>query len=147
MHSSAFSLSLGRNSLQRKPFLPIEEIDHFPIKIPQRQNITFPKFYWCCGTCISSGACNCTSIRALRSNRWRTYMRAHIIALAAAGLIATPLLAQTPAAPKFLNVAPNDALASNIVGLDVYNAGNENVGEIEDLVFDASKNTKGIVLS
>lgn len=74
-------------------------------------------------------------------------MRLHIIALAAVGLIATPLLAQTPAAPKFLSVAPSDALASNMVGLDVYNAGNENVGEIEDLVFDASKNTKGIVLS
>lgn len=74
-------------------------------------------------------------------------MRQYLIALAAVGLMATPLLAQTPAAPKYVTVASEDALASNIVGLDVYNAGNENVGEVEDLVLDKSKATKGVVLS
>ncbi|MDF2998328.1 MAG: PRC-barrel domain protein [Xanthobacteraceae bacterium] len=74
-------------------------------------------------------------------------MRQHVIALAVTSLIATPLLAQAPTAVKYVTVAPNDALASNIVGLDVYNAGNENIGEIEDLVLDGSKNTKGVILS
>ncbi len=60
-------------------------------------------------------------------------MRYSIIALTAAGLLATPVLAQTPMAPKYVTIGASDALASNIVGLDVYNAGNENVGEIEDL--------------
>jgi sporulation protein YlmC with PRC-barrel domain len=74
-------------------------------------------------------------------------MRQHVIALAVTSLIATPLLAQAPTAVKYVTVAPNDALASNMVGLDVYNAGNENIGEIEDLVLDGSKNTKGVILS
>lgn len=74
-------------------------------------------------------------------------MRQHVTALAVTSLIATPLLAQAPTAVKYVTVAPNDALASNMVGLDVYNAGNENIGEIEDLVLDGSKNTKGVILS
>lgn len=74
-------------------------------------------------------------------------MRYSIIALTAAGLLATPVLAQTPMAPKYVTIGASDALASNIVGLDVYNAGNENVGEIEDLALDGSKNIKGLILS
>lgn len=74
-------------------------------------------------------------------------MRHIPIAIAAVVLVATPLLAQTPTAPNYVTVEANDALASNLVGLDVYNSGNENIGEIEDLVLDSSKNTKGVILS
>ncbi len=74
-------------------------------------------------------------------------MRYSIIALTAAGLLATPVLAQTPMAPKYVTIGASDALASNIVGLDVYNAGNENVGEIADLALDGSRNVKGLILS
>ncbi|ADH89910.1 PRC-barrel domain protein [Ancylobacter novellus DSM 506] len=76
-------------------------------------------------------------------------MRANIIGLAAAAaLLSAPALAQTPIT-ETANVAvgPSDALASNLVGLDVNNAANEDVGEIEDLVLDSSMNAKGLVLS
>lgn len=73
-------------------------------------------------------------------------MRNTLLALAlASGLGATAALAQT--APKYVSITGADALASNVVGLDVYNAGNENVGEISDVAFDASKNVKGVILS
>jgi len=76
-------------------------------------------------------------------------MRANIIGLAAAAvLLSAPALAQTPITETAnVAVAPSDALASNLVGLDVNNAANEDVGEIEDIVFDSSMNVKGLVLS
>lgn len=74
-------------------------------------------------------------------------MRYALITALALSALAAPAFAQTPAAPNYVTVAPTDALASNMVGLDVYNAGNENVGEIEDLVLDSSKNTRGLILS
>jgi sporulation protein YlmC with PRC-barrel domain len=74
------------------------------------------------------------------------FMRNTLLALASvSGLGATAALAQT--APNYVNITGADALASNIVGLDVYNAGNENVGEISDVALDGSKNVKGVILS
>lgn len=76
-------------------------------------------------------------------------MRANIIGLAAAAaLLSAPALAQTQITETAtVAVAPSDALASNLVGLDIYNAANEDVGEIEDLVLDSSMNVRGLVLS
>lgn len=76
-------------------------------------------------------------------------MRANIIGLAAAAaLLSAPALAQTPITETAsVAVAPSDALASNLVGLDVNNAANEDIGEIEDLVLDSSMKVKGLVLS
>ncbi|MDF2618444.1 MAG: PRC-barrel domain protein [Xanthobacteraceae bacterium] len=76
-------------------------------------------------------------------------MRANIIGLAAAAaLLSAPALAQTPITETAnVAVSPSDALASNLVGLDVNNAANEDIGEIEDLVLDSSMKVKGLVLS
>ncbi len=75
--------------------------------------------------------------------------RANIISLvAAAAMLSAPALAQTPITETAnIAVGPSDALASNLVGLDLNNAANEDVGEIEDLVSDSSMNVKGLVLS
>lgn len=78
----------------------------------------------------------------------RTTCFAVIAVIAAPALLALPAQAQTPIT-ETANVAvgPSEALASNLVGLDVDNAANEDVGEIEDLVLDSSMNVKGLVLS
>lgn len=75
-------------------------------------------------------------------------MRSHALALLTCAVIAAPAAAQTPITETAnVAVAQSDALASNLVGLDISNAGNEDVGEIEDLVLDSTMNVKGLVLS
>ena len=46
----------------------------------------------------------------------------------------------------FYTVRPADMLASNLIGLDVHNLQNEEIGEIEDLVVDEGKTIRGIVI-
>ena len=46
----------------------------------------------------------------------------------------------------FYTVQPADMLASNLMGLDVHNLQNEEIGEIEDLVVDNGKTIRGIVI-
>ena len=46
----------------------------------------------------------------------------------------------------FYTVQPADMLASNLIGLDVHNLKNEEIGEIEDLVVDNGKTIRGIVI-
>ena len=73
-------------------------------------------------------------------------MRTSILALAVVTAIApTAVFAQT--APKGVTVSPADAMGSNLVGLDIHNAANEDVGEIEDVVLDSAMKVKGLVLS
>jgi sporulation protein YlmC with PRC-barrel domain len=46
----------------------------------------------------------------------------------------------------FYTVQPADMLASNLMGLDVHNLKNEEIGEIEDLIIDNGKMLRGIVV-
>jgi sporulation protein YlmC with PRC-barrel domain len=76
-------------------------------------------------------------------------------ALAGTALLATVASAQTPTTTTDrANTAPavsesslqGDWRASKIVGLSVYNANNESVGSINDLLTDRSGNIKAVVL-
>src|SRR5271163_4075942 len=51
------------------------------------------------------------------------------------------------ATPNFINVKSEDMLSSNVVGLDVYNDQNNDIGKIQDIVFDSSKMITGYILS
>ncbi|WP_454914909.1 PRC-barrel domain-containing protein [Xanthobacter sediminis] len=69
-------------------------------------------------------------------------------AILASPVLTSPLLAQAPLTESAnVPVKQTNAMASNLVGLDVYNAGNEDVGEIEDLVLDSDMNVRSLVLS
>jgi sporulation protein YlmC with PRC-barrel domain len=48
---------------------------------------------------------------------------------------------------NFINVTSDDMLSSNVVGLDVYNDQNNDVGKIQDIVFDNSKKMIGYIVS
>jgi sulfite reductase beta subunit-like hemoprotein len=49
--------------------------------------------------------------------------------------------------PNFVEVQNSDMLTSNVVGLDIHNGQNDNIGKIQDLAFDASKKVTGYILS
>ena len=49
-------------------------------------------------------------------------------------------------APNFYTVQPTDMRGSDLVGMDVYNANNERIGEVEDIIVDERKNLKALVL-
>jgi sporulation protein YlmC with PRC-barrel domain len=49
--------------------------------------------------------------------------------------------------PSFVKVQNSDMLSSNVVGLDVYNGQNNNIGKIQDIAFNASKQMTGYILS
>lgn len=48
---------------------------------------------------------------------------------------------------KFVDVKPADIMSSKLVGTNVYNKQNENLGEIEDLVIENGKAVTGVVVS
>jgi hypothetical protein len=50
-------------------------------------------------------------------------------------------------APHFVNVDPSDMLSSRVVGVNITDPANNNVGKIEDIVFDASHAVKGYIVS
>jgi len=50
------------------------------------------------------------------------------------------------ASGMFVNVPAREELSSNVVGLDVYNSANQNIGEIKDVAFDAN-GVKAYILS
>jgi sporulation protein YlmC with PRC-barrel domain len=47
----------------------------------------------------------------------------------------------------FYDVQPADMRASKLIGTDVFNLANENIGEVEDLIIDNGKTVKGVVIS
>jgi sporulation protein YlmC with PRC-barrel domain len=47
----------------------------------------------------------------------------------------------------FATLQSTDMLCSNVVGLDVYDNSNKNIGTIKDVAFDSSKSVKGYILS
>jgi sporulation protein YlmC with PRC-barrel domain len=49
--------------------------------------------------------------------------------------------------PNFIQVQNTDMLSSSVVGLDIYNSQNNDIGKIQDVAFDASKKVTGYVLS
>ena len=49
--------------------------------------------------------------------------------------------------PSFIQVQSGDMLTSNIVGLDIYNSQNDDIGKVQDVAFDASKKVTGYILS
>ena len=49
--------------------------------------------------------------------------------------------------PTFIKVQNTDMLSSNVVGLDIYNGQNDNIGKIQDIAFDTSKQITGYILS
>ena len=49
--------------------------------------------------------------------------------------------------PNFGEVQNSDMLSSNVVGLDIHNGQNDNIGKIQDIAFDASKKVTGYILS
>jgi sporulation protein YlmC with PRC-barrel domain len=60
-------------------------------------------------------------------------------------LLASAALAEPPTVPQ--TQLQGDWRASKVVGLNVYNDGNENVGSINELLMDKSGNIKAAVLS
>ncbi len=63
-----------------------------------------------------------------------------------------PVFAQTAAVtpatePRFVSVTDTNVLSSNLVGLNVLNAGGETVGEIKDIVLSAENGVGGFVVS
>ena len=49
--------------------------------------------------------------------------------------------------PSFIQVQSGDILTSNIVGLDIYNSQNDDIGKVQDIAFDPSKKVTGYILS
>ena len=73
-------------------------------------------------------------------------MRRFLIALALAlSMGMTAAHAQTGLATATID--PMDMLASNLVGLEIHNAANQDVGEIVDVVMGTSNNVKGYIVS
>jgi len=49
--------------------------------------------------------------------------------------------------PQFVSLQHDDMLSSNVVGVDVYDNANNDLGKIQDVAFDRAKAVKGYVLS
>jgi sporulation protein YlmC with PRC-barrel domain len=49
--------------------------------------------------------------------------------------------------PDFINLQNSDMLSSNVVGLDIYNQQNDDIGKIQDVAFDSSMKITGYILS
>jgi sporulation protein YlmC with PRC-barrel domain len=68
-------------------------------------------------------------------------------------MTAKPVQNTTPPAPmpgkgpSFITIENEDMLSSNMVGLDIYNDQNNDIGKIQDIVFDGSKKMAGYILS
>jgi sporulation protein YlmC with PRC-barrel domain len=47
----------------------------------------------------------------------------------------------------FITLGSDDMLSSDVVGIDVYDSANKDIGKIQDVAFDSSKAVKGYVVS
>src|SRR5271156_317607 len=47
---------------------------------------------------------------------------------------------------NFIDVKSDDVLSLNVVGLDVYNDQNNDIGKIQDIVFNSSRQMTGYIL-
>jgi cyclopropane fatty-acyl-phospholipid synthase-like methyltransferase len=50
-------------------------------------------------------------------------------------------------APHFVAVDPSDMLSSRVVGVKITDPADNNVGKIEDIVFDGTRTLKGYIVS
>ena len=73
-------------------------------------------------------------------------MNRTIITLAALSALPLAALAQAQMT-KFVTLQHDDMLSSNVVGVDVYDGSNNDIGKIQDIAFDSSKQVKGYILS
>ena len=73
-------------------------------------------------------------------------MHRTILALALSSALTGIALAQT-AGPKFITPQSKDFISSRVVGLDVYDSSNHDIGKIQDIVFDSSMTIKGYIVS
>ncbi|MBV8426156.1 MAG: PRC-barrel domain-containing protein [Hyphomicrobiales bacterium] len=73
-------------------------------------------------------------------------MHKAILAITLATALTGVAFAET-AAPKFITPQSNDFVSSRVVGLDVYDNSNHDIGKIQDIVFDQSMAVKGYILS
>jgi hypothetical protein len=51
------------------------------------------------------------------------------------------------AGANYVQIQSSDMLTSNIVGLDIHNAQNDNIGKLQDIAFDPSHKLAGYILS
>ena len=72
-------------------------------------------------------------------------MRRPVLAAVAFAAFAGAALAATSSA--FVTLQNGDMLSSNLVGLDVYDNSNNNLGTVKDIAFDQSKAVKAYILS
>ena len=49
--------------------------------------------------------------------------------------------------PQFVAVSQNEKLSSNLVGLDVYNASNQNIGQIKDIAMGPAGRARAYIVS
>jgi len=73
-------------------------------------------------------------------------MRKTIVTLVALGALPVAAVAQATA-PNFISLQNTDLLSSNVVGVDIYDNANHDIGAIKDVAFDGSKTLKGYILS
>jgi hypothetical protein len=73
-------------------------------------------------------------------------MRRTLFALGALSTLSVAAFAQVQM-PQFVSLQHDDMLSSNVVGVDVYDNGNTDIGKIQDVAFDSAKAVKGYVLS
>lgn len=86
----------------------------------------------------------------------RSAMKSSLSALVIGAALAGPALgqgapaspaAEPPAPAAFLSVAPADLMVSNLIDLTVYNAQNQRIGEVEDLVLDGARGVRAVIVS
>ena len=73
-------------------------------------------------------------------------MRKTMITIAALAALPVAALAQATTT-HFVTLNNNDMLSSNVVGVDVYDNSNHDLGAIKDVAFDSTKTVKGYILS
>ena len=74
-------------------------------------------------------------------------MKADPAAMAPANTTQTATQPVPKDGPSFIQVQSGDMLSSNVVGLDIYNSQNDDIGKVQDIAFDASKRVTGYILS
>src|SRR4029077_9448038 len=90
--------------------------------------------------------CVAVTSYADNSRKRKIIMHKTLVALTLSSALVGVALAET-AAPKFITPQSNDFISSRVVGLDVYDNANHDLGKIQDIVFDPSMAIKGYILS
>jgi sporulation protein YlmC with PRC-barrel domain len=73
-------------------------------------------------------------------------MRKAVLIAISLGALTGVAVAQTTA-PHFVSIKSGDMLSSNVVGVDIYDTANNDIGKIQDVAFDSSRNVVGYIVS